>query len=316
MCVSSDFGRLPRVCAVVVTHNRRELLRCCLAALLEQTHPLDQILVVDNASSDGTPEMLRIEFQEVETIRLASNLGGAGGFHYGMKWAYDRGFDWIWIMDDDVRATASALIRLLTAAIDNPLVIPAPLRLHLDGTLAEGASLVYDLDSLICLPGRHQQSILAAYSQASLMPQQQEVQGLSFEGPLIPRSAIQKAGLPCKDFFVYGDDTEYSLRLTRAGYRLCLIGSSVLYRMLPLNSGNNLPPAWKARYIIRNTLWINRMHGADWRIRRLRTLLWVVCYFLSNLLKLNWIRDPRRWVESMRGLAEAVVAVPHRSYEV
>ena len=68
-----------RVCAVVVTHNRRELLRQCLTALGRQAAPLAQVMVVDNASSDGTADMVRDEFPDSEVVRLEQNVGGAGG---------------------------------------------------------------------------------------------------------------------------------------------------------------------------------------------------------------------------------------------
>jgi GT2 family glycosyltransferase len=93
-----------RVCAVVVTYNRRDLLRECLVSLQAQTHVPDTILVVNNASTDGTAQMLSAEFAQLEVLTLAENVGGAGGFHAGMKWAYEQGYDWLWLMDDDGRA--------------------------------------------------------------------------------------------------------------------------------------------------------------------------------------------------------------------
>ncbi|MFX5615039.1 glycosyltransferase, partial [Acinetobacter baumannii] len=75
--------------------------RECLQSVLSQTRAPDHVLVVDNASTDGTGEMLKEEFPEVEVLRLPENQGGAGGFHEGIKRAYEAGYDWIWLMDDD-----------------------------------------------------------------------------------------------------------------------------------------------------------------------------------------------------------------------
>ena len=102
-----------RVCAVIVTYNRKALLKECLEAVLAQTRPPDHVLVVDNASTDGTAEMLREEFPQVEVLRLPENQGGAGGFHEGMKRAYEEGFDWLWLMDDDTIPRPEALEALL-----------------------------------------------------------------------------------------------------------------------------------------------------------------------------------------------------------
>ena len=89
------------VWAVVVTYNRKELLRECLVALRAQTRPPDHVLVVDNASTDGTLELVSEEFGEVELLALPENVGGAGGFHAGLERAYASGAEWAWLMDDD-----------------------------------------------------------------------------------------------------------------------------------------------------------------------------------------------------------------------
>ena len=89
---------MARVHAVVVTHNRRELLLACLEALASQTHPLDGVVVVDTASTDGTTEALETagvrERLALDYIRLARNGGGAEGFHYGLRAALETGADW------------------------------------------------------------------------------------------------------------------------------------------------------------------------------------------------------------------------------
>ena len=101
-----------RIAAVVVTYNRKELLRECIEALLVQSMNQLDILLIDNASTDGTYEYVEDLVMENDTIyymNTGSNLGGAGGFHYGLKEAYNRGYDYMWIMDDDTIATPDAL---------------------------------------------------------------------------------------------------------------------------------------------------------------------------------------------------------------
>src|SRR6185295_14348754 len=99
--------------AVVVTHNRRDLLLACLDALAAQTHALEGVTVVDSASTDGTGEALaEAEVRRripIDYIRLTRNGGGAEGFHYGLRAALDSGAEWIWLMDDDCEPAPDAL---------------------------------------------------------------------------------------------------------------------------------------------------------------------------------------------------------------
>ena len=112
-----------KVCAVVVTYNRKVMLEECLTALLEQSRTVDTILVVDNKSTDDTLEMVREHFPEVSVLALETNSGGAGGFHAGLEWAHRHGFDWFWLLDDDTMAHKWALESLLNAHEDRKSVV-------------------------------------------------------------------------------------------------------------------------------------------------------------------------------------------------
>ena len=107
----------PRVTAVVVTWNRKALLLECLDCLRRQTARAD-VLVVDNASTDGTGEALLplIEAGRIAYANTGENLGGAGGFQYGIRRAVEAGYDYVWIMDDDSMPEPTALEALMSAA--------------------------------------------------------------------------------------------------------------------------------------------------------------------------------------------------------
>jgi len=108
-----------KIAAVVVTYNRKELLKECLDALLAQTYPVDSIILIDNASIDGTPEFLKeqgyLKNPKIDYVRLPENTGGAGGFHEGVKRGYKKGYDWLWLMDDDAIAQKNTLEELMDA---------------------------------------------------------------------------------------------------------------------------------------------------------------------------------------------------------
>src|SRR4029453_11198032 len=108
-----------RVAAVVVTYNRRAVLPETLHAIQAQTHPTDRLYVVDNASEDSTPDLLRTEFPDAKHIRLGENLGHTGGLARGIAAARDDGFDAYWLLDDDSSPDVDALDMLLAALRDD-----------------------------------------------------------------------------------------------------------------------------------------------------------------------------------------------------
>lgn len=207
------------VWAVVVTWNRRELLEQCLEHLESQTQPCDRILVVDNASDDDTAELLATWADRVLMLRLSSNTGGAGGFNAGIRRAVEAGASRVWLMDDDVLPAPEALAELLQAEAD---------------LTAEGVEAAFlcsmvrtsddDLTNTPEIDGRRNRLGYAAWGERlerGLLP----VRQATFVSLLIRRSAVMRHGLPLAPMFIWGDDTEYTLRLSkdRPGW---LVGAS------------------------------------------------------------------------------------------
>ena len=107
------------IAAVVVTYNRKVLVLECLNAILQQSHKVNQVFLIDNNSTDGTYEYLKenkiFENSNIVYKKLEKNIGGAGGFFEGMKMAREMNFDWVWIMDDDTIPMTNCLENLLKA---------------------------------------------------------------------------------------------------------------------------------------------------------------------------------------------------------
>jgi rhamnopyranosyl-N-acetylglucosaminyl-diphospho-decaprenol beta-1,3/1,4-galactofuranosyltransferase len=115
-----------KVCAVIATYNRKEMLQKCLKALQNQTIPLDEIIVIDGPSTDGTMQLIKEKFPEITYTRLNEDVGGAGEFYEGMKLAYNKGYDWILVMDDDAIPENDMLEKLLSAVNGNQNLIARP----------------------------------------------------------------------------------------------------------------------------------------------------------------------------------------------
>src|SRR5918992_4283398 len=129
------------VCALVVTYNRKELLRACLDAIARQTVQPAELILVDNASTDGTPELLRergyLDRPEVSYLRLERNLGSSGGFARGFETARESSAEWLWTMDDDAEPTPDCLRLLLDSppARDPGTACVCPKVVYPDGSL-------------------------------------------------------------------------------------------------------------------------------------------------------------------------------------
>ena len=243
-----------KVCAVIVTYNRKALLRECLQALKTQTRKPDHVLVVDNASTDGTLGMLEAEFPEVEVLKMPRNEGGAGGFYEGMKWGYERGFDWLWLMDDDTIAKADALAELDSASralrsyLGQPLLLASRVK-WIDGSVHPmnfPMIKTSDLDLLV-------KSVEMGYL---------SIRSTSFVSVLVHRSAIETYGLPIKDYFIWNDDVEYTARILRRGVGFLVPSSIVVHKTtlkyLPVTGAH----PERFYYEVRNKLWMLRWSDA------------------------------------------------------
>lgn len=270
------------VCAVVVTYNRAPLLRRALAALGAQTHPLDEILVVDNASTDGTAGLLADEFGEVQVLRLATNEGGAGGFHEGMRWAHERGFDWLWLMDDDTICEPAALAELLAAeppSGDAPILASRVIwrdgRLH---PMNRPLPRMYDVDDMVLAAERGLLSLRFA----------------TFVSLLVHRRAIDEHGLPLKAFFIWSDDIEWTARVLRdePGY---LVPTSIAQHETPTaHTALDASPA-KFYFAVRNGIWTVRGSALTFKEK------------VSHVLALVWTSGA--WLGTQRGRPAALGAV-------
>jgi GT2 family glycosyltransferase len=191
-----------KIAAVVVTYNRKKLLAECLDALLSETRPLDSIIVIDNASTDGTEEFLKKNYLHnpiFDYTRLAENIGGAGGFYKGVKRGYEQGFDWLWLMDDDTRPRADALQKIIDNGID-------------PGVAYSSVSISDTTETLSWGVVNSDENERWIKDLKDLPNKSFNTPGAPFNGFLISREIIRVAGLPDKEF-LYGEDLEYSVRI-------------------------------------------------------------------------------------------------------
>lgn len=243
-----------KVTCIIVTYNRKELLKECLYAILNQTISIENLLIIDNASTDGTMEMLKDEgFLSKRGFiyhLMETNLGGSGGFYEGMRRA-PKDTDWLWIMDDDTIPNKDCLEKLLVASKSithrvsffassvfgpnkEPMNIPT-----VDCRLTDNgyANWYYELKNKMV-----------------------KICDATFVSLLINNNAIKSCGLPCKDYFIWGDDTEYTTRLTTYYGPAYMVGDSIVChkrfgsKALSITSENNPNRINNYFYYYRNIL--------------------------------------------------------------
>ena len=258
------------VCAIVVTHNRRELLRECLAALAAQSRPPERTLVVDNASSDGTAEMVEREFPDVEFLGLPTNQGGAGGFHEGLKHAHAGGAEWVWLMDDDTMPERDALAALLAAPERFP---PGELPTLLASKVVWTDGQVHPMNAP--WPERTRVELAIDGAERGLLP----LRFATFVSLLVHRRVVDRYGLPYKHFFIWSDDVEYTSRAILGGEAAYLVpGSLVVHKTATPHFFMSAPPD-RFYYHVRNTLFILRGPGRDRRDRVVRAWILITTVF-------------------------------------
>lgn len=235
------------VIAVVVTYNRYELLKECLGMFHGMSVKPSKVIVVDNASTDGTSVFLEQMGKDplYKIVTLEKNIGGAGGFSYGIRLAVEEGCDWVWLMDDDTIPGVDSLELLCD-------------RVASDSTIGFASSRVVWTD------GNDHAMNIPKFAQG-----EEGVEGCkfldsaSFVSLMVRSSVVKNIGLPYKEFFIWVDDTEYTQRIVRAGYKGIFVNDSIVVHKTKDNYGPIIETApvstaWKFYYGQRNSMFLHR----------------------------------------------------------
>ena len=253
------------VAIVVVTYNRADLLRGMLAGLAALEHVPDRVLVVDNASTDHTQQVLAEVQQQgslpqLQVLTTEENLGGAGGFHLGLRTAYHQGWDRFWLMDDDVVPAPDCLSVLM--AVDEDCL--TSVREDSQGRLCEKAATRFDLAHPWVV--RPKTGMVEDHGTRAAMPALVEVENVAFEGFMVRRSVLAEVGLPDPTYFIFYDDVDLALRARRSGRRIWAVRDAVLVRQLDFDQQHDLA-GWKGFYMYRNLFAVHLRYGENWAVR-------------------------------------------------
>lgn len=252
---------------VIVTFNRLKKLKEALSLYSNQTVKPDYILVVNNASTDGTLTFLKEWKNEESTysryvLTLPKNEGGSGGFYEGLKFASTLASEWIWVSDDDAFPEKNAL---------------AEAEKYLDKNLSAICGSVinngkFDLTHRRnCSLGKFK-VISKNVPSSKYLNKEFEINCFSYVGTIINKEKLKQIGFPRKEYFIWYDDTEHSLRLHKVGKIMCIPAIRVHHNVK--TNGDNL--TWKTYYGIRNRGDLIKRHFS-------KKYFWYYCS--SNLIK-------------------------------
>lgn len=256
-----------KILVSVVTYNRKGLLKENIEALLKQTYNNFDIFVIDNNSIDGTREILEsysIKEEKLNFITLSENIGGAGGFNYAVKFAIEKGYDYVWLMDDDTIPEPYALESLVNK------------KNYLNSNFSYLASVVKWIDGDWCKMNRPKQKNLYENNVSNLQHGLMEIISTSFVACFVNLNKSKEYGLPIKDFFIYGDDVEYTERISKHNPAFLDLNSCVIHKMKQnlndthIEDKNRIPRLY---YSYRNTFYIEKKRGFY------RTIRYIVRYF-------------------------------------
>lgn len=247
-----------KITAVVVTRNRVQLLQRCLLSLLNQTYKLSEIVIIDNASTDDTKKFLK-HFKDECSISVTchfmeKNVGGAGGFSCGMKIAMNGNPDWVMLLDDDAEPKPDYLNELMKFHIKYPdcgCFIGTEFVGNTEQRAYGGRRRIINKRNL-----REECAKEEEYSQPVF-----SIDTAVFVGFTVKKNIIEKVGYPDADFFIYYDDTDYSLRIRDYSEILCVPSARINHRTDfkkdILEEGQK---EWRRLYLFRNKLVIKKRY--------------------------------------------------------
>lgn len=207
-----------KIACFILTFNRLHLLKKCVEGVRNQSYTNFDFYVVDNASTDGTAMWLSQQ-EDIQKINISKNDGMANGFSVGMQELYDKGYDWIWMMDDDGVADKRQLEELLNKTFKSNLYFTNALVCDINNPdkLAFGAKKRIDAQ---------QKELILGY----INP---------FNGTFIHRRVIEEIGNIKREMYMYGCETEYQLRAIKNGFKVATVTAALHYH--PQNKKKSIP---------------------------------------------------------------------------
>jgi len=291
----------PIVYALIVTYNRISFLKKCLTSVLNQTYPLKKIIVIDNKSTDGTGNYLKLitkKIKKIEVIFNTDNLGMANALNKALKKIWKEEWNYVLITDDDNVADKNALLNLIKKAdqktILNSLLIDYKNKnkLTFERVDLKNGKVYKDINDF--------------------KPKEIIFDSIPLNFTLISKNVFKKIGFFSEDYFIRGEEFDFIFKALINGFNLKLISSSKVYclnqrkikvfKLFNIKINRELIEDWKLYYVIRNNLFLIKRYQKlipeqkkeiffrFFPYLRYNVFYFVPLYFLYNLFLLIFIQ--------------------------
>jgi GT2 family glycosyltransferase len=275
----------PYVICVILNTNKRDDTLQCIQSLCLGSYPNQKTIVLDNHSTDGSVTAIRETYPDVQIIELSENLGYAGNNNVGIKAAIEQGADWVFVLNEDIILDRECISKLVEVGEqDSRVGILGPLVYHHDEP-----NVIQSAGGLL---GKYWLSIHLGKNE---LDQGQYtiphiVEWISGCAILVRRAAIEQAGMLDKNYFIYWEETEWCIRIGRAGWRIVHVPQAKIWHKGVQR--NYQPKPSFTYYGTRNHLFTLAKHKAPF-------IVWV--YTLTQIIRtlVSWTIKPR-W----RGMRE------------
>lgn len=269
---------------VIVTYNRLSLLKECIENVINQERTFDSVTIINNNSNDGTREYLdTINRNDFSVIHTKENLGGAGGFKLGVESAASK-VDYLLLIDDDAMLDQNFLMNIENSIVDE--IIAYSGTVQTDGIIDKTHRRRITNDILLThtdVSGSEYQQVFFDYDLST------------FCGLLINTEIIKKIGLPKSEYFIWYDDSEYSLRI-RNYSKIRNVNSAIIDHKTKLLYSDRL--TWKSYYGYRNKIDMGRHYSScpiifiSYRIlyHSLRTIQYTLKSFFAKKIDRKYYR--------------------------
>jgi GT2 family glycosyltransferase len=270
---------LPLVISVVLNSNRREDTLQCLKSLNQNTYQNHRIILLDNASCDGSIEAVRSLLPNVHIIQLQINLGYAGNNNVGIEAAITQGADWVFVLNEDTILAPDCIAQLVSAGeIDPSIGIVGPMVYH------------YDEPNIIQSAGGKTDKYYRAWhlgwneADHNQFSQPHPVEWISGCGIMVRRAVIEQVGAIDERFFYYVEEFEWCLRARKSGWKIIHVPQAKLWHKGIQR--NYQPKPSVTYYATRNRLLVLLKHHAS-------LMVWIVTW--SQLLRtyISWTVKPK-----------------------